>query len=263
MPTAAATDIDLPGLFDLHGRVAIVTGASGGLGERFARVLHAAGASVVGAARRVDRLEALVAELGDRALAVECDVSDETATQALVDRTTSEHGRLDVLVNNAGVGGPTPAAQMALSDFRAQVDVNLVGLFALSQQAARQMIAAGSGSIVNIASILGLVAASPIKQAAYCATKGAVVNLTRQLGAEWARMGVRVNAIAPGWFPSEMTRAEMFEDESGFAFLQRNTPMARGGEPHELDGALLYLASDASSFVTGQTVVVDGGWTAR
>jgi len=125
------------------------------------------------------------------------------------------------------------------------------------------MLAKRSGSIVNIASILGMVAASPMKDATYCASKGAVVNLTRQLGCEWGRQGVRVNAIAPGWFPSEMTQAEMFDDGSGAQFVARNTPMGRAGQPEELDGALLFLASSASSYVTGQILAVDGGWIAR
>ena len=119
------------------------------------------------------------------------------------------------------------------------------------------------GSIVNVASILGLVAASPMKDASYCSSKGALVNLTRQLGCEWGRKGVRVNALAPGWFPSEMTQADMFDDEGGAQFVTRNTPMGRAGEPAELDGALLFLAGPASSYVTGQILAVDGGWTAR
>ena len=127
----------------------------------------------------------------------------------------------------------------------------------------RHMFDQGGGSIVNIASILGVVASTPIKEASYCASKGAVVNLTRQLGTEWARNGVRVNAIAPGWFPSEMTQRDMFDDDAGRGFIERNTPMGRAGELAELDGALLYLAGDASTYVTGQVLAVDGGWLAR
>jgi NAD(P)-dependent dehydrogenase (short-subunit alcohol dehydrogenase family) len=191
------------------------------------------------------------------------DVTDTAATEALVEATMDRFGRIDVLVNNAGVGTAVPAEYETIDAFRHTLDVNLVGLFALSQQVGRHMIAAGSGSIENIASVLGLVAAAPVKQAAYCASKGGVVNLTRELGAQWARKGVRVNAIAPGWFPSEMTQAEMFDDPSGMAFIERNCPMGRPGEIDELDGALLFLASDASTYVCGQTLPVDGGWTIR
>jgi NAD(P)-dependent dehydrogenase (short-subunit alcohol dehydrogenase family) len=171
-------------------------------------------------------------------------------------------GRIDVLVNNAGIGSPIPAEDEPVERFAEVLDVNVTALFALTQLVGRTMIERGSGSIVNIASILGLVASAPIKQASYTASKGAVVNLTRELAVQWARKGVRVNAIAPGWFPSEMT-AEMFADPASMTFLERNAPMARGGRPDELDGALLYLASGASSYVTGQVLAVDGGWTAR
>jgi len=255
--------VDLTSLFGLNDRVAIVTGASSGLGDRFARVLDAAGANVVIAARRADRLEALAAELDHDSLVVPCDVADPDQTQALCDAAIERFGRVDVLVNNAGVGAPIAAEDQPIDDFRHTVDVNLTGLFALSQQVGRTMIERGSGSIVNIASVLGLVASAPIKQAAYCASKGGVVNLTRELAAQWARKGIRVNAIAPGWFPSEMTQELMFDAESGQDFIKVHCPMARGGEVDELDGALLYLAGDAAGYVTGQVLAVDGGWTIR
>ncbi len=256
------TPIDLAGPFRLDGRVAVVTGASSGLGDRFARVLHAAGATVVAAARRTDRLEALAGELGDRLVPMTCDVSVDADCERLVADAIAVAGHLDVLVNNAGIGGPVAAEDEPIDGFRQVVDVNLTGLFLLSQLTGRHMIERRSGSIVNIASVLGLVGSAPIKQASYCATKGAVVNLTRELGVQWARKGVRVNALAPGWFPSEMTEL-MFTDEGASGYMMRNCPMARAGEVHELDGALLFLASDASSYMTGQTLTIDGGWIAR
>jgi NAD(P)-dependent dehydrogenase (short-subunit alcohol dehydrogenase family) len=256
------TDLDVLAPFRLDGTNVVLTGASSGLGERFARVLHAAGARLVIAARRRDRLDALASELGgDRVHAVTCDVTDPADCDGLV-AAALEHGRIDVLVNNAGVGEPIAAEQEDVEHFRWIVDVNLNAVFQLTQLVGRHMIENGAGSIINNASVLGLVASTPIKQASYCASKGAVVNLTRELACQWARKGVRVNALAPGWFPSEMT-AQMWDDEPTLEFLRRNTPMARGGAEHELDGALLFLASSASSFVTGHTLVVDGGWTAR
>lgn len=255
--------MDLTALFRLDGQVAVVTGASSGLGDRFARVLHAAGAHVVVAARRADRLDTLAADLGDRVTAVAADLTVADDRVRLVEVAESVTGAIDVLVNNAGHSDPTPAESETLEHFVGTMDINLVAPFHLSQLAGRSMLARGSGSIVNIASILGLVASSPMKDATYCASKGALVNLTRQLGCEWGRKGVRVNALAPGWFPSEMTQADMFDDEGGAAFVARNAPMGRPGQPDELDGALLYLAGPASTYVTGQILAIDGGWTAR
>ena len=256
--------LDVLAPFRLDGRTAIVTGASSGLGARFARVLHAAGATVVAAARRTERLAELAAELhGERLVAVTCDVTREVHLEHLVDTgLEAGGGAIDVLVNNAGISNIVPAEEEAFDDFRQVVDVNLNALFRLSQLCAVPMLERGSGSIVNIASMLGMVGSAPIKQASYCASKGAVVNLTRELGCQWARKGVRVNAIAPGWFPSEMTET-MWGDESSEAFIARSAPMGRPGTEEELDGALLFLASDASTYVTGQILAVDGGWTAR
>jgi NAD(P)-dependent dehydrogenase (short-subunit alcohol dehydrogenase family) len=247
--------------FRLDGQTVIVTGASSGIGARFARVLHEAGANVVASARRVDRLEALADEL-DRVVAVPCDVGDDAACERLVAETLERFGRLDVLVNNAGTTANIPAVDEPVEEFRRVLDINLTATFVLSRLAARHMIERGEGgSIVNVASILGMVGAGQIPQASYTASKGGVVNLTRELAAQWGRQRVRVNAIAPGWFPTEMT-TEMFTDDKSQQWIRRRTPMGRAGESHELDGALLFLASDASSYVTGQVVAVDGGWIA-
>jgi len=248
-------------LFDLDGRVAIVTGASSGLGDRFTRVLAAAGATVVAAARRVDRLERLAGEV-DRVEACGCDVARDDDLERLVAGALERHGHVDVLINNAGMGGASPAEEESREHFRRVVDVNLNAVFVLSQLAGRAMLEQGSGSIINIASMFGLVASAPVVHASYCASKGGVVNMTREMGAQWARRGVRVNAIAPGFFPSEMTD-ELIGDEASARWLRRNAPIGRPGEAHELDGALLFLASDASTYVTGQTLAIDGGWTAR
>ena len=258
---ASANHVDPLSLFRLDGQVAVVTGASSGLGERFARVLHAAGATVVLAARRAERLAALVEQLPGT-VAVAADLSVAEDRERVVATTLAQCGRLDVLVNNAGIGNTVRVEDEDLEAFRAVMELNVTAVWHLSKLAAVPMVAAGYGSIVNIASMLGHVGSSPVKQANYCASKGAVVNLTRELALQWARRGIHVNALCPGWFQSEMT-AGMESDEGSQRYIAQNSPIPRMGHAHELDGALLLLASRASTFMTGQSLLVDGGWTAR
>lgn len=243
---------------DLDGQVAVVTGASSGIGRHFCGVLTRNGAEVIAAARRKENLDTLVAD-GSAARAVACDVTDADDVARLIAAAT-ELGGPDIVINAAGFGDDGAAREVAMDDFRRTIDVDLTATFGVAQAAANAM--PGGGSIINIASILGLAGSWPIQHAAYCAAKGGVVNLTRQLGAEWARDGIRVNAIAPGWFPSEQTDA-MFADERALTWVKRNTPVGRPGRLDELDGALLLLASPASTYLTGQILAVDGGWTAR
>ncbi|HSI81552.1 MAG TPA: glucose 1-dehydrogenase [Solirubrobacterales bacterium] len=251
--------------FRLDGRTAVVTGASSGLGERFARVLAAAGAAVVAGARRADRLERLVEALRSRgfeARAQRCDVTDDAEVERLIASAVAATGRLDVLVNAAGIAPAEDAAIESPELFRRVMAVNATGLYVCTRAAAAAMLEGGGGAIVNVASISGLVAGDGYDTPSYAASKGAVVNLTRELAVRWAPDRIRVNALAPGWFPSEMT-AGTLASEAGRRFVAERTPLGRPGEPSELDGALLFLASDASSYVTGQVLPVDGGWTAR
>jgi NAD(P)-dependent dehydrogenase (short-subunit alcohol dehydrogenase family) len=250
-------------LFRLDGRVAVVTGASSGLGVTFARGLAGVGASVVMAARRKDRLERLAAELegqGREALAVVCDITREDDVEQLVDTALKRFGRLDILVNNAGVAYVGPAEDEPVEDFQRVMNTNVTGVFLCAKHCGRAMLKAGRGSIVNIASVLGMVGIGALPQLSYNTSKGAVINMTRELAAQWAKRGVRVNALAPAWFHTEMTEG-MFDNERSIQFIERRTPMGRAGRPEELLGALLLLASDASSYMTGQTIAVDGGWT--
>jgi NAD(P)-dependent dehydrogenase (short-subunit alcohol dehydrogenase family) len=251
--------------FRLHDKTVIVTGASSGLGSRFARVVAAAGATVVVGARRRARLEALVDDLrseGGEAVAVECDVTVDSDVDRLIAAGVEATGHLDVLVNAAGVAPDEDGEIESLDLFRRVLEVNTVGLYSCARAASRVMLERGAGSIVNVASISGLVAGDGPDTPSYVASKGAVVNLTRELAVRWAPRGVRVNALAPGWFPSEMT-AETLSSEAGLQFVNERTPLGRPGRADELDGALLFLASEASSYVTGHTLVVDGGWIAR
>ena len=253
--------VDPLAAFRLDGKVAIVTGASAGLGARFARVLDAAGARVVLTARRADRLDALALELRD-AHVVACDLAEEGAPAALVAAALAHFDRVDVLVNNAGRSEPTPALDETTEHFTATLRVNLVAPFELARECAQAMtVADAGGAIVNVSSIWGLVGVGQIPEAGYAASKGGLVNLTRELAAQWARKGVRVNCLAPGWFRTEMTDGLMFGDEQAERWMKQRTPMGRGGREEELDGALLFLASPASTFMTGQVLCIDGGWT--
>ncbi len=243
--------------FRLDERVALVTGASSGLGARFCRVLDAAGAKVVLAARRVERLKALAAQLRD-ALPVACDVTDEADVTRLVAAAIAKYGRIDVLVNAAGDADPYRAEEEPLQSFADIVALNLTAAFSVSQHVARHMLERGSGSIINIASVLGVVGGGIHPTPGYAASKGGLVNLTRELAIEWSGRGVRVNAIAPAYFESEMT-SEIFASKKALDVIARMTPMHRPGLAHELDGPLLFLASAASSYVTGHVLAVDGG----
>jgi len=245
----------------LAGRVAIVTGASSGLGARFATVLADAGSQVVASGRRLERLEELAGP-NPSIHPVRSDVGEDGDRAELVATTLDRFGRIDVCVNNAGISSGGPERQATVEAFREVMRVNVEAVFALSQAVAEPMRAQGSGSVINISSMFSLVAAGPGPEAGYVASKSAINGLTRELAAQWASHGVRVNAIAPGWFPSEMTEA-LLADERGRRWLERQCPMGRPGRIDELDGALLFLASDASSYCTGQVLTIDGAWTIR
>jgi NAD(P)-dependent dehydrogenase (short-subunit alcohol dehydrogenase family) len=245
-------------MFRLDDRVAIVTGASSGLGEQFARALSAAGASVVVGARRADRLDALVAELGD-GIAVQCDVTSAADRAALVECAMNRFGRVDVLVNNAGIAQSRPALDETIEDLRDVMDTNLTAAFALSCSVAPIMMSQGEGSIINVASLSWSRSLDRYALASYAASKGALVALTRELACQWGSTGVRVNSIAPAFFPSALSG--WLEDKSLVAWIGQHTALGRPGRREELDGTLLYLAGGASSYVTGQVLVVDGGWT--
>ena len=255
---------DLPaGLrrFDLTGRVAVVTGASSGLGEGIARALTSVGARVALVARRRDRLDDLAGEIDG--LAIECDLLDVDQVAAVVPRVVDGLGPPEILVNAAGnIFSREPAEREALGDLRSTLDLNLVAPFLLAQAAQPHMVELGRGAIVNIASIGGIVGVPGIPQASYAAAKAGLSGLTVELAVQWARHSIRVNTVAPGFFRSEITDS-LYDDEKGRAWLARNTPLPGDGAVDDLLGAVLWLVSDAGRYVTGQTVVVDGGWTAR
>jgi NAD(P)-dependent dehydrogenase (short-subunit alcohol dehydrogenase family) len=243
-------------LFSLQGRVALVTGASSGLGQHFAHVLHAAGATVVLAARRIDRIEAEAARLGERARAIALDVSDEASILATFETLGASGVVCDVVVNNAGISGSSMLLQMETAEWDDVVKVNLRGPFLVAREAARRLVAAKRpGSIVNIASILGLRVSPAV--APYMASKAGLIHLTRSMAFEFARYGIRVNALCPGYFSTEIN-ADFLQTDYAQASLKR-VPQRRVGDLRDLTGPLLLLASDAGAFMTGEALVVDGG----
>jgi len=249
-------------LFDLTGRVALVTGAGRGLGKTMALALAAAGADVALTSRTAPELEGVaeqVRALGRRAIALPCDVTDEANCSAAVATTMDALGGLDVLVNNAGINIRKPVLELSRAEFAQVLATNLHGYFLMAQAAGRTLVTQRRGKLINISSILGRVGLPT--QAAYASSKGAIEQLTRVLALEWAAANVQVNAIGPAYIETDLTRP-LFEDQARRRFIEERTPMRRWGQPHELAGAVIFLASQASDYITGHTLMVDGGWTA-
>lgn len=261
------TGVAVPGLpeslrlFDIDGRVALVTGGSSGLGESIAKALSAAGALVAVVARRKDRLERLAEDIGG--LAIGSDLIDPDQPARVVAQVADALGPPEILVNAAGnIFSRAPAESEPPDAIMQTLQLNLVAAFRLSQEVFPHMLEVGRGSIIHISSISGHVGVPGIPQASYAASKLGLSGLTTELAVQWARHGVRVNTIAPGFFRSEIT-ADLYDDERGSAWLRRNIPLPVTARADDFVGPVLWLASDAGRYVTGQTVVVDGGWTAR
>jgi NAD(P)-dependent dehydrogenase (short-subunit alcohol dehydrogenase family) len=250
-------------LFDLTGRVAVVTGGSIGLGRQMAEGLAEMGANLVLCARRKERCERAAKELltlGVRTLALGCDVKDPSSVQELVDATISQFGRIDILINNAGTSWGAPIEEMRLEDWNKVMQTNLTGTFLCCQAVGKFMVAQKRGTIINIASTAGLKGSPPELQAiGYHASKGGVIAFTRDLARKWAIHNIRVNAIAPGWFPTHMSEIVIERNKD---ILLKGIPLGRFGRDHDLKGAAVFLASDAADFITGNVLVVDGGQSA-
>ncbi len=254
---------DVKGLFDLSGKVALVTGGSRGLGLEMAEGLGEAGASLMIVARREQWLGPTLEELKAKGFTCEgmtCDVSNPEDVQKVVNKTLETYGQINILVNNAGVTWGAPAEEMPLDKWRMVIDINLTGVFLFSQAVGRTMISRKYGRIINVASVSGIIASLPdgTHTSAYVAAKGGLIALTRELAAKWAQYGIRVNAIAPGFFPSRMTDKILEKQRKQ---MEQTIPMGRVGQAGELKGVAVFLAAPASDYITGQTIVVDGGMT--
>lgn len=253
----------MAGLFDLTGKVAVVTGASSGLGVQFAKALARQGADVALVARRVDRLNIVKEEieaLGVKSIAVRCDVSSVDDIKAAVKEINEHFGTIDILVNNAGIGLAEPAEYQSDNTWETMMRVNLSGVYYFTREVGKIMIEKRYGKIINIGSIHSTVAMAGMPISAYCTTKGGVEMMTKAIANEWAKYNITVNAIGPAYFPSEMTGAVLADENFGQA-IKAYCPMGRPGRDGELDGAVVYFASEASSYTTGQLLSVDGGWT--
>ncbi len=250
-------------LFDLKGKTALVTGASSGLGVQFAKALARQGADLAIVARRIQKLEAVKAEIeamGVACIALKCDVSNVEEIKRTV-RDIKEHfGKIDILVNNAGIGMFGPAEEQSDALWQTMMAVNLNAVYYFAREVGKDMIARKYGKIINIGSIHSTVAMRGLPLSAYCTTKGGLLMLTKALANEWAKYNITVNAIGPAYFPSEMTQ-DIIDDEEFRQVIKTYCPMGRPGRDGELDGAIVYFASDASSYTTGQILTVDGGWT--
>ncbi|MDR0589098.1 MAG: SDR family oxidoreductase [Spirochaetaceae bacterium] len=252
------------GLFDLNGKIALVTGASSGLGIQFAKALAAQGADLAIIARRQERLDEVkktIEGMGVRCLALKCDVLQNDEIKTVVAKIKEHYGRIDILVNNAGTARSNPAEAQSDDDWNAVINTNLNSVYFIAREVGKIMIEQKYGKIINVGSIHSSVAMASSPLNAYCVSKGGVLMLTKALAAEWAKYNITVNAIGPAYFPSEMTETVMGNPD--FAHVVKTfCPMGRPGKEGELDGAVIYFASNASSYTTGQLLSIDGGWTA-
>jgi gluconate 5-dehydrogenase len=261
--TTQDSTVNVKKLFDLTGRVAIVTGGSIGLGRQMAEGLAEMGAHLVLCARKKERCHQAAEELeslGVKAIALRCDVTSKGSIQEAIDATVSQFGRIDVLINNAGISWGAPVEDMRLEDWNKVIETNLTGPFLCAQAVGKVMMQQGRGKIINIASVAGLGGAPPeLPAIGYHASKGGVISFTKDLACKWAKHNIQVNAIAPGWFPTHMSNRVLEHHKELFL---SHIPLRRFGNEHDLKGAAVFLASDASNYVTGHVLVVDGGQSA-